>query len=101
MPPIAPVSLDTNHDLALAASPKDAGGNPVPDTLSWSSSNTAALTVTPAADGLSALAITVAAGTATVTVTDGVNTDSQDVTVTAGAAVSLGLTSSVVAKVPA
>jgi hypothetical protein len=98
MPAISPVTIDTNFNLALAVTPKDANGNPVVEVPSWSSSNTAVVTVTPAADGLSCLGVTVAPGSATVAVTDGINTDSQDVTVTAGAAASLGLTSSVVPK---
>lgn len=98
MPPIAPLTIDTNTNDALACAPKDAAGNPTTPTLTWSSSDTAVLELTVAADGLSALGVSKIAGTATVTVTDGALTDSQDVTVTAGATVTLGLTGSAVPK---
>jgi hypothetical protein len=98
MPALSPLTVDTNSNITFTEAPKDAAGNPVADTISFSSSNPAALDVTAAADGLSALAVTKAPGQATVTITDGVNTDTQDVTVTSGAPVTLGTTVAVVPK---
>lgn len=98
MPALSPLTVDTNSNITYQESPKDAAGNTVADSISFSSSNPGVLEVTAAADGLSALAVTKAPGSATVTITDGVNTDSQDVTVTSGAPVSLGTTVTVVPK---
>lgn len=99
MPPISPVSLDLNHNVALTVSPVDDHGNLVPDTLTWSVDNGLVLHLQVAPDGLSCLAVTNSAGTATVTVTDGTNTDSVVVTVTATPVpVALGLHASVVNK---
>jgi hypothetical protein len=94
---IAPLTVDTAHDISYLATPRDSAGNPIADTLSWSSSNPAVLSITPAADGLSAKAVTLTAGSATVSVTDGIFTDSQDVTVVPGVA-TLGLVAGVVPK---
>lgn len=99
MPPIAGVSLDLNHNLALAVSPKDADGNEIADTLSWSADNSQVIHLQPAADGLSCMGVTASPGTAVVSVTDGVNTDSVTVTVIGvPVAASLNLATSVVAK---
>lgn len=98
MPPLSALTVDTNSNITYQEAPKDAAGNAVADTISFSSSDAGVLEVTAAADGLSALAVTKAPGQATVTITDGVNTDTQEVTVTSGAPVSLGTTVTVVPK---
>jgi hypothetical protein len=98
MPALSPLTVDTNSNITYQEAPKDAAGNTVADSISFSSSDPAVLELTAAPDGLSALAVTKAPGAATVTITDGVNTDSQDVTVTSGAPVSLGTTATVVPK---
>ncbi len=98
MPALSPLTVDTNSNVSYQEAPKDAAGNTVADSISFSSSDPTVLEVTAASDGLSALAVTKAPGAATVTITDGVNTDTQDVTVTSGAPVSLGTTATVIPK---
>lgn len=62
-------TVTVGHKIALAIAFLDANGNPMvtaptPDSPpAWSNTNAAAETVTAAADGLSAVATTVAAGT--------------------------------------
>lgn len=88
------------HDLAIGSTltaklaPTDAAGNalPLPPGLAWASSDPGTLTVTPSADGSTAVVEAVKLGTASVTVTAGGVTESADVTVTAGALAHLGLT---------
>lgn len=66
------LTLTDIQEVVLSIAPKDEEGNPAPldGVPTWSSSDAAIVTVTAAADGLSATAATVGPlGTATVTVT--------------------------------
>jgi hypothetical protein len=77
---IDPITVDLAHDVLYAAVPT-AGGNPVPATLTWTSSDTTILELIVSPDTLGALAVTKAAGTATVTVAAGTVTNESVVTV--------------------
>jgi len=63
------IPMSVGQEDALAINPLGAKGEPEPVTgIAWSSSDTNILTVTPAADGLSCVAVAVAPGKATVNV---------------------------------
>lgn len=81
----------------------DAGGNPatLPGPVSWTSSDTTILTLTPAADGLTATGTSTKTGVVTVTATSGTLSASVAVTVTAGAAVSFQISVSLAPTAPA
>jgi hypothetical protein len=96
--------LTDSQKVALALAPADAAGNPAPIDVStppvWSSSDDTVLTVTAAADGMSADAVTTGKlGTATISVSADADPSSAtktiagtlDVQVLAGEAVSLGI----------
>jgi hypothetical protein len=100
------VTLTDLQKVPLTISPVDAVGNPalVEGIPVWTSSNEAVLTVIPAEDGLSAVATTVGPlGVAQVTVTadadlgEGVTmiAGTEDFTVLASQAVSMGITTGV------
>jgi len=66
-----PLTLTDIQEVVLSIAPKDVEGNPaaLEGVPTWTSSDVAIVTVTPAADGLSATAITVGPeGAATITV---------------------------------
>lgn len=87
------VTMTDDQQVSYAVEAEDDKGAQVTDTLTWSASDGGAvLTVTPAADGMSAVFAAVAPGTSTITVTDGTLTASDLITVTAGVAASLVLT---------
>lgn len=97
---ITPITCDLAHDVLYAATPT-AGGNPVPATLAWASSDTAILELIVSPDTLGCLAITKAVGVATVTVSSGSVSESQEVTVVAippPPVDAIGLTSTIVPK---
>ena len=81
-----------SEQVALSIQPVDAAGNPatVDGVPSWSSSDTSVLTLTPSADGLSAVAAaTGKLGTSTISVTLGSISGTLQVDVHSGAAVSV------------
>jgi hypothetical protein len=96
---VPPFSTDSNNDLQLVATPADAAGNPVADVLTWASSDTGVVVLSPAADTLSALGTILKPGSVTVTVSDAAG-KSNDVAVSiaAGGAVTIGLAVSAVPK---
>lgn len=102
-----PITAFTATDaLKCVAAPKDASGNPVAATLSWTVDHPQLVSLSVAADGLSASGTLNSPGTATISVTDGVITESQVVNVVAGSAppppptpaATLGLSVTVVPK---
>jgi hypothetical protein len=87
------VTMTDDQQVTYAVQAEDDKGAAVSDSLTWTADdNGAVLTVTPAADGMSASFAAVAPGTATITVTDGTLSASDLITVTAGAVASLVLT---------
>jgi hypothetical protein len=87
------VIISDAQEITYTVEPEDSKGFPVADTLTWSEdSSGAVVTVTPSADGLSALFAAVGPGTATITVSDGTLSGSDLITVTAGEVASLALT---------
>jgi hypothetical protein len=97
---IDPITVDLAHDVLYTATPT-AGGNPVPATLTWTSSDIAVLELIVSPDTLGALAVTKAEGTATVTVSSGTVTNESVVTVVAippPPVDAIGLTGTIVPK---
>jgi hypothetical protein len=87
------VTLTDNQQVTYTVEAEDSKGFEVSDTLAWSEDSAGAvITLTVAADGLSALAAAVAPGSATVTVTDGTLSGSDLVTVTTGEVAQIILT---------
>lgn len=87
------VTMTDDQEVTYTVAPEDDKGFPVSDTLTWSeSSGGAVVTVTPSADTLSALFVSVAPGTSTISVTDGTLSATDIITVTAGTVASLVLT---------
>lgn len=87
------VTMTDDQQVSYAVEAEDDKGFAVSDSLTWTADDGGAvLTVTPAADGMSAVFAAVAPGSATITVTDGTLSASDLITVTAGAAASLVLT---------
>jgi len=87
------VTMTDDQQVSYAVEAEDDKGFAVSDTLTWASDdNGAVVTVTPAADGMSCVFAAVAPGTANISVTDGVLSAVDVITVTAGAAASLVLT---------
>jgi hypothetical protein len=84
--------LTDTQQVTLAVEPEDSKGEPAPDTLTWSSSDTNVITLTVAPDTLSALAVAGAPGTAVVTVTDGTLSATDSIDVTSGPVASLVIT---------
>ena len=95
---LAPLAAADTQNVQLAADPRDSQGQPTSPTLTWTSSDPTVVTLTPAADGKSALGVVNKIGVTTLSVTDGANTDSVDVTVAVGGTATLGLTATLVAK---
>lgn len=103
--------LTDSQDCVLTIAPVDKKGNPAPidGVPEWFSSNTDVLTITPAADGLSATASAVGAlGDATVNVNADADmgagttaiTGTIDITVEAGAATTVAITPSTPTEQP-
>jgi hypothetical protein len=87
------VTMTDDQQVTYSVQAEDDKGASVSDALTWTADDGGAvLTVTPAADGMSASFAAVAPGTATITVTDGTLSASDLITVTAGAVASLVLT---------
>jgi hypothetical protein len=87
------VTMTDDQQVSYAVQAEDDKGAAVSDSLTWTADDGGAvLTVTPAADGMSAVFAAVAPGTATITVSDGTLSASDLITVTAGAVASLVLT---------
>jgi hypothetical protein len=87
------VTITDDQEVTYTVEPEDDKGFAVSDTITWSSDDAGAvLTITPSADGLSAVFAAVAPGSATISATDGTLSASDLVTVTAGAVASLVLT---------
>lgn len=69
------VQLTDLQQVTLTVAEQDSKGQPVTgDTLTWSVDNTAVITITPSADGLSCLCVAGTDGIATITVTDATTT---------------------------
>jgi hypothetical protein len=79
------VSMDDTQQVTLTAVGKDARGDVVPATFTWTVDNTAALTLVPSADTTECMCVAAAPGDATVTVTAGAAADTAVFTVAAGA----------------
>jgi hypothetical protein len=92
MSTVTPLELvDVEKDL-LSIAPKDEAGQPVTaGPYSWTVDDSTIVTLQPAADGLSCEVITGAPGVCNVSVTDGVLTDTIQITVKVGAESSLNL----------
>lgn len=87
------VTMTDDQEVTYTCAPEDDKGFPVSDTLTWTeSSGGTVVTVTPSADTLSALFVSVAPGTSTISVTDGTLSATDIITVTAGGVASLVLT---------
>ena len=87
------VSMTDSQEVSYSVEPEDSKGQPVSDTLTWSSDdNGAVVTLTPSADTLSCVFAAVDPGTANISVTDGTLSASDVITVTAGSVASLVLT---------
>lgn len=87
------LQLTDTQQFTASVEAKDARGNAVPATLTWSADDGGAVVaLAPTADTLSCLFTAVAPGTANYTVTDGTLSASGQVVVTAGAAADLVLT---------
>jgi hypothetical protein len=85
--------MTDDQEVTYTCAPEDDKGFPVSDTLTWTeSSGGTVVTVTPSADTLSALFVSVAPGTSTISVTDGTLSATDIITVTAGGVASLVLT---------
>ena len=89
---VTPLKLvDVEKDL-LSIAPQDAAGNPVTGgTYTWTVDDSTIGTLQPAADGLSCTFVTGKPGTCNVSVTDGVLTDTIQITVSLGVESSLNL----------
>lgn len=86
------VTMTDDQQVTYSVQAEDDKGASVSDSLTWTADDGGAvLTVTPAADGMSAVFAAVAPGTATITVSDGTLSASDLITVTAGAVASLVL----------
>lgn len=87
------VTLTDTQQVSYSVQAEDSKGQPVADTLTWSSDDAGAVvTVTPSADGTSCVFAAVAPGTANISVTDGTLSAVDVITVTPGAVASLVLT---------
>jgi hypothetical protein len=87
------VTLTDTQQVSYSCEADDSKGQPVADTLTWSSDDAGAVvTVTPSADGTSCVFAAVAPGTANISVTDGTLSAVDVITVTPGAVASLVLT---------
>jgi hypothetical protein len=66
--PVAePITITPTQDVLCEVHPVDAAGNPTTPTVEWISSNPAVISLTPAADGLSARGVSLSEGIATIT----------------------------------
>lgn len=95
---VNPLAVKDTEDVAFTTTPKDSAGNPTAPSLTWTSSDPSVLSLTPSADSLSCKGVTLKIGVSTVTVTDGANTDSIDLTVSVGGTASLGLSATATPK---
>lgn len=87
------VTMTDDQEVTYSVQAEDDKGQPVGDTLTWSSDdNGAVVTLTPSADTLSCVFAAVDPGTANISVTDGTLSAADSIVVTAGAAASLVLT---------
>lgn len=87
------VTMKDDQQVTYSVEAEDDRGFAVADSLTWSADDGGAvLTVTPSADGMSAVFAAVAPGTATITATDGTLSASDLITVTTGDVASLVLT---------
>ena len=87
------VTMTDSQAVTYACEPEDSKGQPVSDTLTWSSDdNGAVVTLTPSDDTLSCVFAAVAPGTANISVSDGTLSGIDVITVTAGPVASLVLT---------
>jgi hypothetical protein len=100
---VTQMTMTDSQQVGLTIQPVDKKGNPAPvdGVPAWASSNTEVVTVTPAADGMSAVASAVGPlGTATVSVKADADLGSGvteiagtlDITITAGAAATVTIT---------
>ncbi len=89
------VQLTDTQQVLLSVEPEDSKGFPTSDTLTWTSSDTTVISLVPSTDTLSCECVAGGLGggsAVTVTVTDGVLSASDSITVVAGTATSLVIT---------
>ena len=95
-------TLTDAQSTTITATVLDAAGAVLtaPETLVWSTSNAAAVSITPSADTLSAVATSTGLGDAVITVTLGEITATFDITVVAGVPASITLAASAAFSTP-